>query len=73
MVPGLDKLAAEPKTEYVPKSRTLGERCSGCEHYVASEHGCDGPKMKMGVFYDILYFDDLNLGVFFSPQIPCFF
>jgi len=47
MVPGLDKLAAEPKTEYTPKSHTPGERCSGCEHYVVSEHGCDGPKMKV--------------------------
>lgn len=46
MIPGTNKLAAEPRTEYVPKSSTPGERCNLCEHYVASEGGCNGKNMK---------------------------
>jgi hypothetical protein len=46
MIKGTDKLAHEPKTQYTPKSTTPNERCSNCEHYVASEHGCNGPNMK---------------------------
>ncbi len=36
----------EPKTGY--KSHNPGEKkhCFNCEHFVKSESGCDGPKMK---------------------------
>lgn len=35
----------EPKTEYTPRKEGK-EHCSNCEHFVASENGCNGPKMK---------------------------
>lgn len=36
---------SEPETQYT--SRKAGdEHCKNCEHFVASENGCNGPKMK---------------------------
>lgn len=36
---------SEPKTDYI--SRKSGdEHCHNCEHFIASESGCNGPKMK---------------------------
>lgn len=43
-IPGTDALSAEPKTAYVAKSTTPGERCSNCSRF-ESPNECNGPKM----------------------------
>jgi hypothetical protein len=35
----------ESKTEYTPR-KAGDEHCSNCEHFLPSENGCNGPKMK---------------------------
>lgn len=36
----------EPKTGYVDRKVGGNEHCFNCEHFVKSENGCNGPKMK---------------------------
>ena len=38
-------ITPEPKTGYVPH-KPGSEHCFSCEHFVKSESGCNGPKMK---------------------------
>jgi hypothetical protein len=36
----------EPKTGYQSHHPGSSEHCFNCEHFVKSESGCNGPKMK---------------------------
>jgi len=39
------KVVSEPKTGYVSE-KSGSDHCKNCEHFVESESGCNGPKMK---------------------------